>query len=116
MPPGMEGIHNHLNQKEEKMVNQKIGMVVLLAVFVILAGVISLYAGEAEKVNINTASAEELTQLKGIGPSHAAKIVAYREQNGPFKAAEEVIKVPGIGQKTFENNKEQILIKVADQD
>jgi competence protein ComEA len=67
-------------------------------------------------ININTASAEELTQLKGIGPSHAAKIVAYRKQNGPFKAAEEVIKVPGIGQKTFENNKELILIEVADQD
>ena len=98
------------------MVNRKIGMVVVLVVFVILAGVISLYAGEAGKININTASAEELTQLKGIGPSHAAKIVAYRDQNGPFKAAEEVIKVPGIGRKTFDNNKEQILIEIPNQD
>ena len=97
------------------MVNRKIGMVVVLVVFVILAGVISLYAGETGKININTASAEELTQLKGIGPSHAAKIVAYREQNGPFKAPEEVIKVPGIGQKTFDNNKELILIEVPEQ-
>ena len=98
------------------MVNRKIGMVVVLVVFVILAGVISLYAGEADKININTASAEELTQLKGIGPGHAAKIVAYREQNGPFKAPEEVIKVPGIGRKTFDNNKEQILIEIPNQD
>jgi competence protein ComEA len=112
----MEKKHNHHKQKEGKMVNRKIGMVVVLVVFVILAGVISLYAGEAGKININTASAEELTQLKGIGPSHAAKIVAYREQNGPFKAAEEVIKVPGIGQKTFDNNKEQILIEIPNQD
>ena len=111
MPPGMEGMHNHLNQKEGKMVNRKIGMVVLLAVFVILAGVISLYAGEAEKVNINTASAEELTQLKGIGPSHAAKIVAYREKNGPFKLPEDVTQVPGIGQKTFDSNKDLILVE-----
>ena len=91
-------------------------MVVVLVVFVILAGVISLYAGEADKININTASAEELTQLKGIGPGHAAKIVAYREQNGPFKAPEEVIKVPGIGRKTFDNNKELIQIEMPDQD
>ncbi len=93
------------------MVNRKIGMLVLLVVFVILAGVISLYAGETAKININTASVEELTQLKGIGPSHAAKIVEYRKKNGPFRLPEDVIQVPGIGQKTFENNKDLILVE-----
>jgi competence protein ComEA len=93
------------------MVNRKIGMLVLTVVLFILAGVISLYAGDAAKININTASAEELTQLKGIGPSHAAKIVEFREKNGPFKMPEDVLQVPGIGQKTFENNKDLILVE-----
>jgi competence protein ComEA len=93
------------------MVNRRIGKLVLLVIFVALAGVISVYAGEVAKININTASAEELTQLKGIGPSHAAKIVEYREKNGPFKLPEDVMQVPGIGQKTFENNKGMILVE-----
>ena len=97
------------------MINRKIGLLVLMVVVVFLAGVISLYAGETEKININTASAEELTRLKGIGPSHAAKIVAYREENGPFKTPEDVIKVPGIGQKTFDNNAELILVEKVDE-
>ena len=93
------------------MINRRLGILSLLVIFVILAGVISLYAGETAKININTASAQELTQLKGIGPSHAAKIVEYRQKNGPFKLPEDVVKVPGIGQKTFENNKDLILVK-----
>jgi competence protein ComEA len=93
------------------MVNRRIGKLVLLVIFVTLAGVISVFAGEVAKININTASTEELTQLKGIGPSHAAKIVEYREKNGPFKLPEDVMQVPGIGQKTFENNKDMILVE-----
>ena len=93
------------------MINRRLGTLALVVIFVILAGFISLYAGEIAKININTASAQELTQLKGIGPSHAAKIVEYREKNGPFKLPEDVVKVPGIGQKTFENNKDLILVK-----
>jgi competence protein ComEA len=97
------------------MVNRRIGILVILVIFTILAGVISLYAGETAKININTATAEELTQLKGIGPSHAAKIVEYREKNGPFKLPEDVVQVPGIGQKTFENNKDLILVEKPEQ-
>ena len=93
------------------MIHRRLGILALLVIFVILAGVISLYAGEVAKININTASAQELTQLKGIGPSHAAKIVEYRKKNGPFKLPEDVVKVPGIGQKTFESNKDLILVK-----
>ena len=115
MPVGMDRKHNHHNQKEGKMINRRIGLLVLMVVVVFLAGVISLYAGETDKININTASAEELTRLKGIGPSHAAKIVAYREENGPFKTPEDVIKVPGIGQKTFDSNAEFILVEKPDE-
>jgi competence protein ComEA len=81
--------------------------IVVLMSLVVAAGV---YAGGIEKININTATAEQLTQLKGIGSSHAAGIIAYREKNGPFKNPEDLIKVPRIGQKTFEKNKDLIII------
>jgi competence protein ComEA len=92
------------------MLNRKIVIPVLVAVFVGLVCVLNVNATEAEKVNINTASAEQLTQLKGIGPNHAAKIVEFREKNGPFKTPEDLTQVSGIGQKTVENNKELILV------
>ena len=72
---------------------------------------LTVNAAEVQKININTASAEELAQLKGIGPSHAAKIVAYREKNGPFKMPEDLVQVSGIGQKTFEANQELIIVE-----
>jgi len=84
---------------------------VLLAGIVGLIIVLTINAAEVQKININTASAEELAQLKGIGPSHAAKILAYREKNGPFKMPEDLVQVPGIGQKTFEANQELLIVE-----
>ncbi|MDR9373070.1 helix-hairpin-helix domain-containing protein, partial [Conexibacter sp. JD483] len=49
-------------------------------------------------LDINTASATELEQLDGVGPATAAKIVSYREQNGPFSSIEELDAVSGIGE------------------
>ncbi len=48
-------------------------------------------------VNVNRASAEELTQLRGIGPVLAGRIVSFRENRGPFKVSEELMRVKGIG-------------------
>ena len=93
------------------MLNRKMVMSVLIVILVGWAGVINGDAAEVEKININTASAEELMQLKGIGSSHAASIIAFREKNGPFNTPEDLIKVPRIGQKTFEKNKDLIIIK-----
>ena len=53
------------------------------------------------KVNINTATAEELETLSGIGPAKAQAIVAYRETNGPFSSVNELVNVSGIGEKTL---------------
>ena len=83
---------------------------VLLVVFVGLISILNANAAEVQKININTASAEELAQLKGIGPSHAAKIVAYREKNGPFKMPEDLMQVSGVGQKTFDANQAFIIV------
>ena len=91
------------------MLNRKMVLTLLVVVWVGWASVINLAAADAPKININTASAEELTQLKGIGPSHAAKIIEFREKNGPFKAPQDLIQVPRIGQKIFEKNKDLII-------
>ena len=93
------------------MFNRKVTVAVFVVVFVALISALNVNSAEVQKININTASAEELSQLKGIGPSHAAKIVAYREKNGPFKLPEDLVQVAGIGQKTFEANQEAIIVE-----
>ncbi len=63
-----------------------------------------------EKIDINTASAEELDKLPGIGPAIAKAIIDYRTQNGPFKTIETINDVKGIGDALFEKIKDQITV------
>lgn len=56
---------------------------------------------EAGKININTASAEELQSLPRVGPVMAERIIQYRKDNGPFPTIESIVNVKGIGPKTF---------------
>lgn len=56
-------------------------------------------------VNINTASAEQLALLSGIGAAKAAAIISYREQNGPFSSIDDLAKVSGIGAATVDKNR-----------
>ena len=64
-----------------------------------------------EKVNLNTATLEELTELKGIGQAYAQRIIDYRQNYGPFEKIEDLMKVKGIGQKTFDANKDIITVE-----
>ena len=65
----------------------------------------------AEKVNINAADAATLDRvLVNVGPSKAEAIVAYRKAHGPFRSAEQLAQVDGIGLKTVEKNREMIVI------
>lgn len=62
------------------------------------------------KININTASREELMRLKGVGPANADRIIEYRKALGPFQKPEDIMKVKGIGEKTWEANKDAITV------
>ena len=63
-----------------------------------------------EKVRINYATQEEIETLSGIGPSKAATIIQYREENGLFQTIDDLLEVSGIGEKTLENIRDQIQI------
>ena len=77
-------------------------------------GIVSEAVAPAEKilgkVDINTANMAELMTLSGIGESRAADIIKYREENGDFSRIEDIMLVSGIGEKTFEEIKEQITV------
>lgn len=63
----------------------------------------------ADKVNVNTADAAAIAAaLNGVGPAKAEAIVAYRKEHGPFKSADQLVQVKGIGLTTVEKNRERI--------
>ena len=66
-------------------------------------------ASKEGKVNINTATVEELKTLKGVGEKKAEAIIEYRKKNGSFKTKEDLMKVRGIGKKLFESFEERIV-------
>ncbi|AIS52119.1 ComE operon protein 1 [Thermoanaerobacter kivui] len=63
-----------------------------------------------EKININTATKEELQTLPGIGPVTAERIIEFRENKGSFKKIEDIMNVPRIGPKLFEQIKDKITV------
>ena len=83
--------------------------------FILLAAAVAvtLTAGSlpaAEKININTASKKELVQLDRIGPTLAERIIKYREEQGPFEKPGDIIKVKGIGARTFRAFSDRITV------
>ena len=90
-----------------RRLGKKLTIVLIMAV-VVGTTIGPVLAQQQAKININTATAEELSALKRVGPSYAQRIVDYREQHGPFQQPEDIMKVQGIGIKTFEVNKDII--------
>ena len=89
------------------------GKLLVLACVVVLVTVMAVPIGAVElvKVNINTATVDQLTSLNGIGEKYAAKIIEYRDKNGLFKTPADIMNVPGIGSKIFEQNKDRIVVE-----
>jgi competence protein ComEA len=81
-----------------------------LAALVALAATPILAAEASGVVNINSASLTELERLPGVGAAVAQRIVEHREKNGAFKAAEDLMLVRGIGEKTFERLKPYVAL------
>ena len=76
-----------------------------------VAGVTADSAVTSDKINLNSATAEELDKLPGIGPARAADIISYRESHdGGFQTIEEIKEIKGIGDKSFETLKDLITV------
>ncbi|NJN48245.1 MAG: helix-hairpin-helix domain-containing protein [Candidatus Competibacteraceae bacterium] len=76
---------------------------------VLLFSLLTLTA-TAQTIDLNTATAEELATLDGVGATKAAAIVQYREMNGPFSSVDDLTKVKGIGDKTLEKNRSNLTV------
>lgn len=73
------------------------------------------FSAWAMPVDINKADADTIAaELTGIGATKAEAIVAYREANGPFKQVEDIVNVKGIGEKTLEKNRDNLIIEKGD--
>lgn len=84
---------------------------ILLSIFCACLFPVAAFAGP---VDVNTANAETISaELKGVGMSKAKAIVEYRKTHGPFKTAEDLMQVKGIGVRTIEMNARNILVKTA---
>ena len=79
-----------------------------LAAAMLLCLPVTLFAGGT--VDINTADKETLMSLRGVGESFAERIIEYREQNGGFKAVQELTNIRGIGQALVEKNREMLTV------
>lgn len=93
-------VNKNLNKAEKVYDGQKI--------YIPKAGEILGESRDAKVVRLNSATAEELDKLDGVGPSIAQKIIDYRTKMGGFKTIEEIKLVPGIGDKMFEKIKNEI--------
>jgi len=79
-----------------------------LALLLTFSGILS-----AGPVNVNTADAKQIaSELSGVGSVRAEAIVIYRKENGKFNSIDELVKVPGIGKKTLDKNRSNIVLSI----
>lgn len=109
------------NYYKEKKTMKKLTAValILLAMAIVLPTTFTVIAAEhsttnekavTTKININSADLKELQKVPGIGPATAAKIVAYRDENGSFSTIDQLLSIKGIGKVTLEKMKPYITI------
>lgn len=81
----------------------------ILAALILSLAVAQFGFAEEMKVDVNTATAEQLAEaLTGVGPAKARAIIEYREQHGEFEHIDELVNVRGIGLRTLDRNRDKI--------
>ena len=96
---------------EEHYIIPKIGEDNIISQDISVNNIDTIKNEQTSKININTATIEELDNLPGVGEATANKILNYREENGIFKSIEEVKNVNGIGEKKYVDIKDKICIE-----
>lgn len=94
-----------------KIAKRFLPLLIIAGFLLCLAGG-SWAADAGRKINLNTATAAQLTKLKGIGPAIADRIVADRDTNGSFKTVGDIVRVKGIGPKVLANIRDQVIVGV----
>ena len=100
------------------MQNRNRKLVMMMLALALAWGNVAVYAAPSDSkatsvqapVNLNQANAQELIALKGIGPKMAERIIAYRQEHGPFKTADQLVMVKGIGNAKFAKLKDQVTV------
>jgi comEA protein len=98
-----------MKNKTKKRAILSLALVVLLTAFFFIPDPAAARQSN-KKININTASLAELQTLPKIGPKIAQRIIDFREENGKFSSITDLLKVKGIGEKTFEQLKDSITV------
>jgi competence protein ComEA len=93
------------------MQRRRMAVLTIVTVALMMSWVVPALAADLQKVNLNTATLEELMTLDGIGQKVAERILSFREKNGPFQNPEDLMMVKGVGEKIFDANKEKIVIQ-----
>ena len=70
-----------------------------------------LLISAGESININTADKAALMSIKGIGEKRAEAIIAYREQNGPFKSVDQLAEIKGVGKVFVDGNRDLLVVE-----
>ena len=92
--------------------NKIIFCIALIAIFSLLAAL--SYAKDADKINLNKATVEELSKVPGLNPDLAKKIIDARKENGEFVDMDELLDIDGIDAKLLRQLKKYLIIKSLD--
>lgn len=68
-------------------------------------------ASASDRINLNTADASQLQELKGVGPKTAESIIQWRDANGPFTSVDQLLAIKGIGEKTLAKMQSQLTVQ-----